>query len=154
MASSDFYQNLDLRYPEIAVLLNDVNRIGNRIGNFAIPILTPTMTTGSEVTIKKPAPPTSNIVNKNGNNGVAGYIESNFVSLKIPFHLFPIPPECERKNKNSGGCDCGSFHVEIEHTHHCAFINKNTVLKKGTRCIVIFLGGDINNIRVIGVCED
>lgn len=40
MNTVDFYNNLDLRYPEVAICLEDTN---NEIGKFFIPILTPLM---------------------------------------------------------------------------------------------------------------
>lgn len=154
MASQNFYRECDFKYSEIAVLLNDVHRISDRIGNFFIPILTPVMNSTNEIYNERPAPSTNNIVNSDASTGVSSYIESNYTELKIPFYLFPIPNECDRRNVPSGGCDCGNTHMSVEHTHQCAFINKDTILTKGTRFYITFVGGDLSNIKIIGVINE
>lgn len=133
MGDPNFYMNLDLRYPEIAILLNDVERHSSRKGQFYIPILLPTISGNRPKLNNKPAPPMSNHI-INSSSKTDNYSESNYIELIIPQHLFPFPKLYSSSND----------HNVIEHPSY---------LKKGTQFIIVFIGGDITNIKIIGVIE-
>lgn len=131
MSTSDFYQTGNLQYPEIATLLEPVTYQKN-IGKFFIPILTPTLSGSSTYQANRPVVSTSNIVNKD-NLGLSGYTETNYIELTVPKHLFnPII-------KN---------HTSEKDVHHVVTYEQYPA---GTKFIIVFIGGDINNIRIIGV---
>lgn len=133
MGDPNFYMNLDLRYPEIAILLNDIDRDGSRIGQFYIPILLPSISGNRPKLSTKPAPPVSNHTTNNSSK-TDNYTESNYIELIIPKHLFPFPELYLPTDQNT-------------------VIERTSYLKKGTQFIIVFVGGDITNIKIIGVIE-
>lgn len=107
MYNTDFYDNLDLKYPEIAVALETY---GNK---FNIPILTPFIANAG----KSPSKSTASALNKNNIKNkdslpISRITTQNYVTLSVPSYL-------------------GTVH-------------------KGDKFIIVFVGGDINKIRIIG----
>jgi len=56
---NNFYDNLDLKYPEIAIALEDINKTNPGLVKFSIPILTPSLDNSKKV---------SNIIHQNPGN--------------------------------------------------------------------------------------
>lgn len=123
---ADFYQKRDYKYPEIGILLEDISW-SNTVGKFFIPILTPTLSDRAPYESYKPAPSTSNIISRNI-SGITGCTESNYLELDIPSYLLPQKEIDED----------GNVHPE-------------TPYKKGDRFILVFVGGDVNKVKPIGV---
>lgn len=76
----NFYEELDLRYPEIAICMEDTN---TNIGKFFIPILTPTLNSSKPYLEKNNDFNTKNLINSNGLNASPVYF-SNYIELKLP----------------------------------------------------------------------
>lgn len=125
---SSFFQDQDFKYPEIAILLEDIS-IDSNMGKFYVPILTPTMAGDRIIESSKPVLSTANILNKD-DLGLSSYTESNYVELEVPKYIFPFTA--------SGGAE-----VPVTITYHN--------ITKGSKFVIVFVGGDINNIKVIGV---
>lgn len=124
-AQTTYYQDQDYKYPEIAILLEDISW-SNKTGKFFIPILTPIMSSNTAFENKRPAVSKSNIINRVSN--ISGFVESNFVELTLPEYLLPQKSIDEDGN-----------------------ITPETPYKKNDKFIIVFVGGDINKIRLIGV---
>lgn len=90
-------------------------------GKIYIPILTPTMKGDKPIKEKKSKGSTSNIVNYNAKHGIKDCITSNYVELYVPTYI-----GYEIKN------------------------NKDMILK-GTKFIISFIGGEVNDPKIIGL---
>ena len=126
MPATSTYENLDLKYPELGILLED--NIWNISGSKSkakvnIPILLPLESGSSSgatsTTYKKTS---GNIANTKNS-----YQSSNYILLDIPSYMYP--------SANKDG---------------------NRIFKKGTKFIVVFIGGSIapHNIKIIGIAEE
>ena len=121
----DFYDKMDLKYPEIAIAMDDIDRANPGIIRFAIPILTPLMDNTK---------PVMNIIRQNRSNlrndpSVKLEIEdisvTNFVSIKVPQEV----------------------------TNVYELTESNRIIKAGSKWIVVFVGGDITKPRIISRYE-
>ena len=80
--TSDFFNDLDLKYPEIAILMEDTN---SDIGKFFIPILTPILKKDNIYDKKEVNQNyTKNIINDTNNLYIEDCIISNYVEINIP----------------------------------------------------------------------
>lgn len=116
MKENTFYKDKTFEYPEIAILMDTVNK-NNPVGRFIIPILTPNLKTDRLIKSEKGVVDTSNIINLQTNRTMS-LTEQNYVTLSVPEYMF-----------GSG----------IEY-------------KKGDKFIIVFIGGNVNKIQIIGVC--
>lgn len=81
---NNFYDNLDLKYPEIAIALQDIDRTNPGLVKFSIPILTPNLD-NSKIFTNKIYQNSSSLVNKNkGEFEVDDLILSNYVEIPVP----------------------------------------------------------------------
>lgn len=115
---SDFYDNLDLKYPEIAICVEDTfyGAIGRT--KFSIPVLTPNLnqSTISQGVIRQDG---SSLVNKNKKAvEIENITVGNYITIPVPSRL--VTP-------NSRGL----------------------AIRKDSKWIVIFMGGDINKPQII-----
>ena len=116
---SNFYDQTDYRYAEIAVCLEETS---GPTGKFAIPILTPFVNTDyvSEST-------EYNSSTKNLLSGTRKELEikncsiSNYLVLRLPDIVL----------------------------HEIEYHNPNITVKKGEKFIAVFVGGDVNKCRLI-----
>lgn len=76
----NFYEDLDLRYPEIAICLEDT--VSN-IGKFFIPILTPTLNKNKPYLEKNNDFYVKNLINSD-NLTISPIYFSNYIELKLP----------------------------------------------------------------------
>lgn len=113
MLENAFYDNLDLKYPEVGILLEDSKwKDKKEKAKIYIPILMPEVFNNG------------NILEERISVGNAIIINSNYVSLFIPDYI---------------------YHIDE---------NNNKYLNKGTKLIVSFIGGDIDDAYVTGIIED
>lgn len=126
MKDFEFYQNLDLKYPELAICLED--SVDGK-AKFYIPILTPLLDS-SEVTettdnnISK-----SNILSDSSSMEINACTTVNYLELSLP-SLQVIDPETNKLKKLKGSCNKGDVYV------------------------IVFIGGDLNKPFIIGRYED
>ena len=80
MNNKNFYKDLDLRYPEIAICIEDTN---TKIGKFFIPILTPTVSKSHAWCERNNTFSRKNIINKD-DLIIEPVYESNYIELKLP----------------------------------------------------------------------
>lgn len=80
MNKNNFYDDLDLKYPEIAICLEDTD---TDIGKFIIPILTPMLRTMEPYIKRHDECDTSNILNIEDLN-IEPVNLTNFIELKLP----------------------------------------------------------------------
>lgn len=87
MAKTDFYDELDLRYPEIAVCLDVIDRTNPGTKNFYIPVLTPNVDTDSLKTkVQTVRQTNSTLANENKPNIDSIEIQ-NYIPINIPKEL-------------------------------------------------------------------
>ena len=117
----DFYDKMDLKYPEIAIAMDDIDRANPGVIRFAIPVLTPLMNNDKPITdtIRQNR---SNLMN---DQSVKFEIESIKVTNTI--HI-PVPQEV-----------CNVYQLD----------DSNRIIKSGSKWIVVFVGGDITKPRII-----
>lgn len=80
MTKTNFYDNLDLKYPEIAICIEDTD---TKTGKFIIPILTPVLNTSEPYIKKVDEFETDNIINSE-DIIVSPVNISNYIELKLP----------------------------------------------------------------------
>lgn len=177
---TNFYDNLDLRYPEIAIALQDIDRTNPGIVKFSIPILTPSLN-NTEIFTNEIHQNSSSLVNKNKSIvEVDNIIQKNYVEIPVPeelctichgiFYVLEEDSILEVKDANtridgslsgSGSViEGGSFSVsgnvngimEFESENVKGQLNvipKDRYIKKGSKWIVEFIGGDITHPRIV-----
>lgn len=116
---SDFYDNLDLKYPEIAVCVEDTYYSAIHRTKFSIPVLTPNLnqSTISQGVVRQDG---SSLVNKDKKSvEVENITIGNYLTI-------PVPPRMVTPNV------------------------MNLAIRKNSKWIVVFIGGDINKPQIIG----
>lgn len=203
----NFYETLDLRYPEIAIALEDIDRCNPGKIKFCIPILTPNMPQTPEyeekVTLDK-----GSLINKDKGAVEVSNIEfTNYIEIEIPRELCALAhctynvldhpnsyitsddaynkqegivrnegcPGCPGAPGSSGcsegcsgcpgapgapGCESGNYidvHGHAEMNHITGLVELCPVdegddyryIRKFSKWLVMFIGGDINKPAVI-----
>lgn len=116
MGSENYYEKLDLKYPEIAIAAETFYTTDSS-AKFYIPVLMPLIgSSASSSTTRLPS--TTNILNKN------------------------------RPKVSSTAYSTGSIEIPLQQ-ERLGHWYENRV-PKGSKFIVIFIGGDINNCRILG----
>lgn len=82
----NFYNDKDFRYPERAILMEDVTK-DNPTGKFIIPVLTPVCNLTKVTHVFHHKYSTTNIISK-ANINVTEFEEQNYIELKIPEYIF------------------------------------------------------------------
>ena len=90
-------------------------------GKFFIPILFPELTSDVPYNNIASKGSTANIINYNTRHGIKNVTVSNYIELKVPKYIAEF--------------------IKDEY---------NTI-KKGTEFIIVFVGGEVNNPKIIGV---
>ena len=180
MANSNFYDDLDLRYPEIAICIDRIDRTNPGVLNFYIPVLTPNLdTTSLEKKVETVRQTSSTVANENSVN--IGNIEiQNYIQIYMPkelcafvggdFHVLNVDSmqyTSEGHIKISGSTDTrsgthahstmsGSFdETESKQTFYKGILNiiptdEYRYIEKGSKWIVVFIGGNIGQPQIIG----
>lgn len=183
MAKTDFYDELDLRYPEIAVCLDVIDRTNPGTKNFYIPVLTPNVDTDSLKTkVQTVRQTNATLANENKPNIDSIEIQ-NYIPIKIPKELCAfVGGNFNVVNVNSINVE-GSGRITISgstgsgggigsHSHstlsgggtytingseslYKGILNiiptdEYRYIAKGSKWIVVFIGGDINKPQIIG----
>lgn len=86
MSNINFYDELDLRYPEIAVCIDIIDRTNPGVKNFYIPVLTPNVDTTSLKTKTE--------IIRQTNSGIANEQKPSITSIQLQNYIpIPIPRE-------------------------------------------------------------
>ena len=183
MANADFYEELDLRYPEIAVCIEKIDRTNPGKKKFYIPVLTPNLDTKSLKTkVETVHQNSSNIANENGPN-IENIKIQNYIEIYLPKELCAfVGGDFNIKNQkditvNSNGtmtlsgstsiggglgphshstlAGSGSYDIKGKDTVFKGVLNsiptdKYRYIEKGSKWIVVFIGGDISKPQIIG----
>lgn len=81
MKDFEFYQNLDLRYPEVAICIDAISRYE---GKFYIPVLTPLLNGDKPYDITDKNINKNNILNDSSSMDISGCTSSNYLILAVP----------------------------------------------------------------------
>lgn len=143
---SDFFKKLDLKYPEIGVLLEDAIMEYDKETfewkktkekyKVTIPVLMPDMQS-------------NDIIQKDIFHGSARVQASNYFELNIPKRFFPNPVfENKVPVMYEEGVD--------EKDKTVINYKPKVLIPKGTKLIIVFVGGSISieDIKVIGIYDD
>lgn len=117
---SDFYDKLDLKYPEIGIAMEDIIRSESSMVKFIIPVLTPNLDSTKLInqTIYQNK---INLMNENKSKFEVDNIQlTNYVQIPVP--------------------------VEVRGNY--PYVG-NDVIEKGSKWIIVFVGGDITKPRAI-----
>lgn len=121
---SDFYDKLDLKYPEIAIAMQDIDRrLPCQYIKFTIPILTPNANNTSIIK-KKIHQNKMNLMNASTHK-----LEIEDITLTNCI-MIPVPGEVLGVNYNQ------------------------PIIDRGSKWIVVFVGGDITKPRIIARYPD
>lgn len=92
MASQNYYNNLDLRYAEIGIALQKIDRMNPGMVKFSIPVLTPQYTKDEEQSSTEVQKDKSNIINENKDAVDVSNLEiSNTLLIEVPVELCSLP---------------------------------------------------------------
>ena len=138
----NFYDNMDLRYPEIGIAMQRIDRFNPGNVKMCIPILTPNMD-NSKIVKKLERQNTTNLMNLNkGQLEVSNINVTNYVYVPFPAALCNQPNvdclECACKDIHECMCTCKKCHNE-----------ENRYIEEGSKWIIVFIGGDITKPRAI-----
>lgn len=87
MNSTNFYDSLEFKYPEIAVCIEDIESDASN-GKFFIPVLTPSLSPDEPYDKKEIKVSKINILNREDVNlDISLCVESNYILLDIPDHI-------------------------------------------------------------------
>ena len=122
MKDFEFYQDLDLRYPELAICLEDSV---NGVAKFYIPILTPVLDSDkpydtTDINISK-----SNILSDTSAMEINACTSSNYLELQLP-------------------------KIKVYNSVTKSFFEVNDECIKGDVFVVSFIGGDPNKPFILG----
>ena len=115
----NFYDRMDMKYTEIGIAMQDIDRKNPGPVKFIIPILTPNMST-NKLFSKTIYQNRINLKNKSSAFDIQNITMSNYISIPIPKEL----------------CMCYD-------------IDSDPIIPKGSKWIISFVGGDITKPRPI-----
>lgn len=127
----EYYQQQDLKYVEVATALEKFHYASE--GKFFINAITPLLNSNSPKNDKKSKLSTANILNYNSKLGISSFTLSNYISLKVPEYMID-------KDVDKDG-----YYTNNE------IIDKHGYIAKDMQFLVVFVGGDINKPRIMGV---
>ena len=184
MAKSDYYDELDLRYPEIAICIDRIDRTNPGTLNFYIPVLTPNLDTTSLQKKTETVHQNSSIIANEQSVNISNIQIQNYIPITVPKELCAfVGGDFNVKNvenmtvKHSGTVSIsGSTDVAGPgaHTHSSMagtedFSGEESVytgilnsiptdeyryIEPGSKWIVVFIGGDIGKPQLIGRYTD
>ena len=140
-----------LQYPQIAIVMEEIKSNTNK-GKFYIPSIMSTMGSNG---LEDKSTASGSISTLNGKISRVKCKKTNYIELTVPDYI--------RKVDRCQGCtDVCEVEITCNHniSHTCTSTGKVTCkkkreilpIKKGTKFIVVFIGGDISNPKIIGVC--
>ena len=134
MGFKDFYNKIDLMYPELAINAEPIDRLNPGKCKFYIPVLMPYLSK-TEISKKKEYFDNSEMLNVRPNLYDVGSIEiTNYVELYVSKELL-----C------GGKCQCFNYTCEYceEYIKGCNY-HVDRYIPKNSKWVVVFIGGDID----------
>lgn len=117
----NFYDNMDLRYPEIGIAMQKIDRFNPGSIKFIIPVLTPNMD-NSRLIDSKIHQNKDNLMNKNRNIVEVETLNiKNYITIKMPREV------------------CSMYYIS----------DNDRYIASGSKWIIVFVGGDITKPRII-----
>ena len=159
---NDFYDKLDLKYPEIAICIERIDRLDPGNPKFIIPVLTPNLNTNSEFS-KSIFQNDSNIRNGDISPEIANITMNNYITIPLPKELcgnydttflqcarmlVDVDLDCVTSNNGEYHNCNGTLNKEFQ-TLYDVLTSKSRYIEKGSKWIVVFVGGDITKPRII-----
>lgn len=162
----NYYDDLDFKYAEIAICIDKIDRLSPGSPRFVIPVLTPSYSKDTEVetTIRQNS---SNIRNGDTSPEVANITMTNYIQIPLARELcggpditflqavkfmYDVTLTCD----NGGGASshwCKGILNKIFKTLLDFVSPEMRYIKKKSKWIVVFIGGDIANPRIIAPYE-
>lgn len=87
MANANFYNELDLRYPEIAICIDKIDRTNPGVRNFYIPVLTPNLDTSSLKKKEETVRLDSSIIANQDSVSISNIKIQNYIPIEVPKEL-------------------------------------------------------------------
>lgn len=161
---SSFYDELDLKYPEIAICIERIDRLNPGNPKFIIPVLTPNMSIDTE-SYQSIRQNTSNLRNGDINPEITDITMSNYIQIPLPKEL------CGNYDSNflqhvrflaDSTISCSGNSISCNGVLNKTFntlyeilsgITISRYIKKGSKWIVVFVGGDVTKPRIIAPYE-
>lgn len=84
---TNFYDDLDLKYPEIAIALQDIDRTNPGIVKFSIPVLTPNMDNSKATNQTVFQQDKTSLQNRDTKPEIENLTVSNYVEIEVPKEL-------------------------------------------------------------------
>lgn len=159
---SSFYDELDLKYPEIAICIERIDRLNPGNPKFIIPVLTPNMSIDTEIT-QSIRQNSSNLRNGDINPEITDITMSNYMQIPLPKELcgnydskflqyarFLADTTLSSSNSNSNVTLNKKFNTLYQ---ILSGMTSSRYIKKGSKWIVVFVGGDVTKPRIIAPYE-
>ena len=160
--TSSFYDKLDFKYPEIAICIETIDRLNPGNPKFIIPVLTPNMNTDSEST-QLIYQNSSNLRNGDTIPEVTNITMNNYMRIPLPKELCgnydsrflsAVKYIADVTLSCSGGANsCNGTLTKTFRTLYDIItsgdLKNSRYIKKGSKWIVVFVGGDITKPRII-----
>lgn len=165
---SSFYDELDLKYPEIAICIERIDRLNPGNPKFIIPVLTPNMSidTESSQSIRQNV---SNLRNGDISPEITDITMSNYMQIPLPKELcgnydskflqyVRFLADTNLTCNNSGNGDSHYCRGTLNKTFNTLYqvlsgMTSSRYIKKGSKWIVVFVGGDVTKPRIIAPYE-
>lgn len=146
MAETNYYDKLDLKYPEIAIAIDKIDRLKPGLIRFNVPVLTPNLTTNGKASKSDVHQSASNIQNQNPIK-ISNISITNYISCKIPKEL------CSNdisRSSVTGTMIIGQTSGSILGGSYINLVDYDRYIPAGSKWIIVFIGGDINKPQIIG----
>ncbi len=115
----NFYDSLDLKYPEIGIAMEDIDRSNPGCIKFIIPVLTPYMDS-TRLTTTRVHQVYNSLKNKKKNLEIENLDVTNYINIKVPREVCSVYGDYDDK-----------------------------IIPAGSKWIIVFVGGDITKPNVI-----
>lgn len=158
---TNYYDELDLKYPEIAIAMDDIDRLDPQPTRFIIPILTPNMN-NSDISEQIIHQNKGNLQNSDTVLEINNINVTNYITLPVPkevcggleTELYKLASFVNKANLSGSGGDFAYYSFSSSKTSIFDFITDDIrYIKKGSKWLVVFVGGDITNPRIIARYE-
>ena len=162
MAKSDYYDELDLRYPEIAICIDRIDRTNPGTLNFYIPVLTPNLDTTSLQKKTETVHQNSSIIANEQSVNISNIQIQNYIPITVPKELCAFVGgdfNVAGPGAHTHSSMTGTEEFSGEESVYKGILNsiptdEYRYIEPGSKWIVVFIGGDIGKPQLIGRYTD